>query len=54
MSADQEARYQAACKNATDLLYVKADEILAARPDLEAQFEEEIKENRWDLMFQEN
>lgn len=46
----QDARLKVACDHATETIYSKADELLASRPDLEAQFEQEIKENRWNLM----
>lgn len=51
---DAEAQLSVASKSASDLMYVQADDILAAHPEIEAQLDEEIKENRWDLLAKDD
>lgn len=42
-----------ASANAANLMYSKADDILNAHPELEAQLEEEIRAGRWELVANE-
>lgn len=48
-----DAQLKAASQTAIDLMYSKADDYLSAHPELEAQLDEEIKENRWDLLIKD-
>jgi len=50
IQAKARAQLAAASANATNLMYSKADDILNAHPELEAQLEEEIKAGRWELL----
>jgi len=47
------AQLASASANAANLMYSKADDILNAHPELEAQLEEEIKAGRWELVANE-
>lgn len=49
-----EAQLITASKSATDLMYAQADDYIAAHPEIEAQLDEEIKQNRWDLLLKDD
>ena len=53
MAAKASAQSDTATKAVVDLMYAKADDYILANPNFEAQMEEEIKENRWDLLYKE-
>lgn len=48
-----QTQLNAASKTAIDLMYSKADDYIAAHPELEAQLDQEIVENRWDLLLKD-
>jgi len=53
LEAKYKAQADAAGQRVVDLMYAKADDYLASHPEIEAQMEAEIKENRWDLLLKE-
>jgi uncharacterized protein YeaO (DUF488 family) len=50
ITAKANAQLETASANATNLMYSKADDVLNAHPELEAQMEEEIRNSRWELV----
>jgi hypothetical protein len=53
MLARAQVKADASTKSVVDLMYAKADDYLLENPNFEAQMEEEIKENRWDLLYKD-
>jgi endonuclease III len=49
--AKANAQSIAASNEVCGLMYAKADDVIAAHPDIEARIDQEIKDNRWDLFI---